>query len=679
MKTTFLTFIFFAIFIQLQAQSNPPTASEMGYETPTSYPEKAHRTKQNGRWGFYDSKYVYVPFIYDELSKEYSDFMKAKKDGKYGIINKKGETVIPFEYEKLSEVLDKETKKSKGFLLVTKNQLHGVIDKEGKEVFPIQYSKFQPIEEEVYEVGLNGKFGLIRLDGTEITPIIYEEPLFGLVNGFRKIQKDGKVGAINKKGELILPMEYTALRVESWRRFIFFSKDEKVGVMDLDLKVILPNEYSNIQSKGKNHIMVSKGEKHGLFNQNFEEIVPCQYSYLDKLSHRYFKVAQNPGTPYGLVDTLGNFILPFEYQRFKIATKDLIFAKKEFKYAAYNSKGEELLPPTYYSVSPQYGYTVATKELEGKSGLLDADAKEVTPFVYDKINIKKDRRRDKIIITAEREGQRGTLGEDGSENNDFGEKMPPKPNKSQQELEKVYTALQGEWLGVTEVGGQTFLQSILVYNKESAVRTIYHLKEGQECQIKQLMKPLIISHRRGEFSLYTKFMNYEIQSQCGNNLPEALQTVNRHIFHQVNFSILKSPFSDAIHFKGHQKVTHLNKTDFEALRKRLQIIQIENELVKNIESRPGGIKNPKISIDPTTSELTLSSYGNDYLVGKVEIKEAAYFFSTQYWEQDNHYSLAGVWKNVHYIDADGKQQFGDLDLCFKATKQQKYWFRPVVK
>ena len=64
----FLFLMFFSILAGAQSNSDP---------------NAIFRKVKNGRFGFYSGNDWLIPPVYDGLSREYSDFMVAKKDKKY--------------------------------------------------------------------------------------------------------------------------------------------------------------------------------------------------------------------------------------------------------------------------------------------------------------------------------------------------------------------------------------------------------------------------------------------------------------------------------------------------------------------------------------------------------------------------------------------------------------------
>ena len=53
-------------------------------------------------------------------------------DGKYGVVNSKGQVIVPFEYDYISSY-------NQGLAIVAKNKKKGLVDVNGKMVIPVMY------------------------------------------------------------------------------------------------------------------------------------------------------------------------------------------------------------------------------------------------------------------------------------------------------------------------------------------------------------------------------------------------------------------------------------------------------------------------------------------------------------------------------------------------------------
>ena len=106
--------------------------------------------------------------VNDELAAQ-SLFDKYDKDGRWGLIDRNGKEVLPFEYGYVYGFEDQVTP-------VERQGKMGVVDISGKEVIPFNYDIVScPYEGTVYWVCNGKKWQLIDKTGNMLTPLRYDE------------------------------------------------------------------------------------------------------------------------------------------------------------------------------------------------------------------------------------------------------------------------------------------------------------------------------------------------------------------------------------------------------------------------------------------------------------------------------------------------------------------------
>ena len=91
------------------------------------------------KWGICNQeKEFYVPLEYDRIYPIDAELFIAVKKNLYGVINAKGDTIIPFKYEEI--ILTRDGEK----LRVKKRGKHGYMTKLGQELLPPKY--FNPVK-----------------------------------------------------------------------------------------------------------------------------------------------------------------------------------------------------------------------------------------------------------------------------------------------------------------------------------------------------------------------------------------------------------------------------------------------------------------------------------------------------------------------------------------------------
>ncbi len=175
------------------------------------------------------------------------------RDGYYGIVSKKGDTILPFIFEEI--LLDKDQYYwdpefsciSEGIATVRLNYNWALVDTSGKFLTHLFYSELGRVTEGMAPAEMNGRWGYIDRNGKEIVPFIYNYAS-PVKNGLGKVYIIESPGWINTYGRLVYKTwtEEDAL-LESDNRAIspvaydldYIMEDyetfEEVDYLDLDL------------------------------------------------------------------------------------------------------------------------------------------------------------------------------------------------------------------------------------------------------------------------------------------------------------------------------------------------------------------------------------------------------------------------------------------------------------
>ncbi len=262
-----------------------------------------------------------------------------KKNGKWGIMNRKGNIIVPAKYDDIGYSFHEgllyvglECKTSWGGIL-TECQKTGFIDENGKEVIPLKYEKVGTPSEGLIPVKQDGKWGYVNLQGETVLPCKldgaesfseglaavrvnklwgYADKQMNVVIRFALLDAkpfheglapvkiplekigygilEGKWGVINKKGEVIVPPEYDEISLFREGFAIVAQKDAKESVgFDFDSKT-----------------------KYGIIDKEGNEIVPPKYDKIYEFHEGLAKVQLNG--KWGIIDTKGNIVVPVKYE-----------------------------------------------------------------------------------------------------------------------------------------------------------------------------------------------------------------------------------------------------------------------------------------------------------------------------------------------------------------------------
>ena len=292
------------------------------------------------------------------------------QDGKWGVINSKGKTIITPSYDEMIVIPDPEkdvfivnydvnyedgTYKSKA--INSKNQqLFTNYDK-------VEYLQNQNNQNSVWyftnclKVEKGNKYGLIDLSGKQLLDCQYDDitPIPHIKNSLI-LTKDDKKGLSSATGTIIIDSEYadiSALTEEYEDGYIVKNSDNKYGVVGTNKKIIVPVEYdeikhvhsdnvyvvvkdkklsifnssdnssilinaTDVKSADGDNIIIKKADKFGLINTAGEERIGAKYDDLTYAFANYY-IAKT-GNNYGIVDTSDTTKIEFKY-------KSLIYRK----------------------------------------------------------------------------------------------------------------------------------------------------------------------------------------------------------------------------------------------------------------------------------------------------------------------------------------------------------------
>lgn len=313
---------------------------------------------------------------------------------KWGFINTKNQTVIPFTYDKAEDF-------SEGLALV------------GKE--------YQYIQKGILgfpdSTATGYKIGFINHSGKVVVPLIYDDAK-NFSEGLAVVIKDRKYGFVDKTGKIVVPIIYD--NAESFSEGLAaVSKNGKSGFINTQGKVVIPLRYDTVGEFKEGFAMIGQGEKEGLINKQGKIIVQPTYDYVGNFSEGlavvYQVVNQNSGkSKYGFINQSGKLIIPLSFTSASSFSDGVAIVKTTDElnknYTAIDKTGKTIL---HYPDKTLDKFNNGIAEL-GKNtthdyeldhnlpdtyGLIDKQGNELLPMKYASISFD-----DKFAVTRERNG-----------------------------------------------------------------------------------------------------------------------------------------------------------------------------------------------------------------------------------------------------------------------------------
>jgi hypothetical protein len=250
------------------------------------------RVYKDGKVSFFNvlSKTQAFPGEFEEAGEHYRGYLPVKQNGKWGIIDTKGKSIVPPKFDEV----EFDYCSVKLIFKVTQNGLTGVYDQNGKELLA-----------PVYDF------------------VVYAAPLF-------KVKKDGKYGLYKTNGEVVAEpsMEYLSNKTEQpsfqdWPAL--FGQKQKLGLINEKGEELLPAKATQIVPLGGMLYAVNSGKAFGLFNPAVKNEPEYKYDELILTGHN--QVAARKGNKWGVLDNAGKILVKPEYEEYKMENGQSKFRK----------------------------------------------------------------------------------------------------------------------------------------------------------------------------------------------------------------------------------------------------------------------------------------------------------------------------------------------------------------
>lgn len=404
------------------------------------------------KWGFINSSNKeIVSFIYDEVTNFRNGIARVKINGKSGLINAKGESVIKTKYEELNIsgkdkikfrrdsigfglldlsgklilkdtfdniyglpnelfVAEKNKKcriyndlgislndsiyksiryhKKSGLLEAYKNGNYCILDQKGLEILPCKYDRIKWYSSGFFCVRKDKKYGVLDTLGKIVVPLIYKD-IEHLSNDYFKVQHDYGKNYIYSISEGMNDKMYQSISVFKEDGYLTLTKDDSVKIYGLDLLPKTNIVYNEIRTFSNGKAVFSRDSICGFLNSKFEEEIAldCDWAYPYKKGYAVVKKGQT----FSVIDTSGKLQFPFINQKYIFRTDKIFVTEEQYggPYFFYNEKGHSIIhfPVVSYREYDE-GFVVGDNIKEGFLSL--QDMKFNIPPTYDKIEPKRD-------------------------------------------------------------------------------------------------------------------------------------------------------------------------------------------------------------------------------------------------------------------------------------------------
>ena len=355
------------------------------------------------QWGIYsvEAQRLVIPAAYEEFDYcggcgQKGDYLFAKKNGKWGVINFRNETLLPFEYEHEHYFM-----RSDNWIRSFKRGGQEVVINLAtkKEYNGNEYTEFDILPGGLLKAKHNGLFGLIDAEGRQVVDFRYDDiyslyderysgPLIGVV-------KDGKHGIILPSGKEVIPPAY-ASEIRSCGEQMIVEEEGMYQLLDSAGKPLLSKHYTAIEpvytgrGEDKQLIFLLKQQAvTGFYNPRTGRTAAPAFYELEATADGRRAIVEYQGQ-YGLYDLGGDILLPVSYSEIVELAPDLfLVADEQNRRGLYDAAHRKMqIPQQFRSIltmpgSPEDFLTLVDHE-DGvyRYGIYDKDYKQLLPAVY---------------------------------------------------------------------------------------------------------------------------------------------------------------------------------------------------------------------------------------------------------------------------------------------------------
>ncbi|TLT06618.1 WG repeat-containing protein [Aliarcobacter thereius] len=359
----------------------------------------------------------YLPEGYGDINSFNQYFYTAViKDGKYGLIDKSGKIIIEPKYD----WLDYSSYGNDQHTVVARiDKKRFLIDLQDRVILDKDFSTIYSRGNNLYEVKLDNKIGMIRLDGSYlIAPefddiwestrlyVVKKGNKYGLLNsdgatilapiydsidadtaGYRVVL-DGKHNLVNRKGEYLYPQFYD--EIESIGRFDQLQRvklNNKYGLLYMD-KQILDISYDSITNafdSNRGLLIIEKEGKFGLY-KNTEEILPTQYDAIAPVKIKTPEIQDKPRESYPnrLVSTATIIWAGENRNQSNTKANEVLLFSKDNKYGLISADLDIHIEPKFDELELM-ARDVYKVRLDDKYALLDNQLNYLQPLEFDSL------------------------------------------------------------------------------------------------------------------------------------------------------------------------------------------------------------------------------------------------------------------------------------------------------
>ncbi|TGM01696.1 WG repeat-containing protein [Leptospira jelokensis] len=315
---------------------------------------------------FEDKRIKVSKIVYHDLSTISEDWMRAKKNGRFGFIDLEENEVSDFDFYFVGDFHD-------GYAVFRSGSNfrdpRGFVNKSGDLLDGQYFNMVYNFENGFAVVENKKKYGIMDRSGKIVIPIQYDF-ISGIHNGWAIFKREEHQGLINAKGQekKFIHDKYD-LRGYFYEGTIVFKHFKKMGIMDSNFNIIIPAIYDYLANFKEGLARFKLGNKWGYLDQKGNIAIDAKFDSEYDFQEGYASVTI--GGKDGIIKPNGEYLIEPKFSHVSYFNEGLAVVEDGGKRGFVNTNAEWVIPPIFDQLGPLKDgvFTFAIKEKWGFANL----------------------------------------------------------------------------------------------------------------------------------------------------------------------------------------------------------------------------------------------------------------------------------------------------------------------
>jgi len=259
----------------------------------------------------------------------------------------------------------------------------GYINNQGQIAIRDEFDGVRDFSEGLAAVNKKGSWGYINTAGSTVIDFQFRSA-FPFQNGIAKVQDyDKSYFFIDKSGTQISQLRFAQagnlkddlIKIQTSNGYNFVNLE---GDTLLEKSVVTAKDFNNGLSKIK-----YLNQKYGLINTSGSIIIPYEYDQISEEENGLFRVKQNG--KYGIIDKTGNIVLAPSHDHMSHFQNGVFVSKTDGKFEFRNAKNQVLHSLENIETIEPMGVDAWRAYKNGKFGIINSANEMIAPYNYDEL------------------------------------------------------------------------------------------------------------------------------------------------------------------------------------------------------------------------------------------------------------------------------------------------------